>query len=78
MRQRVALGRALAHRPAVLLLDEPLSSLDEATQEQMHGLLAQIHADTGTTILHVTHSRREAERLGQLRLRLAGGRVSPE
>jgi len=63
--QRVALGRALAHRPDVLLLDEPLSALDEETRTQMTDLLRSVHRETGVTVLHVTHSPREAERLAQ-------------
>jgi ABC-type sugar transport system ATPase subunit len=63
--QRVALGRALAHRPSVLLLDEPLSALDEETRMQMTDLLRCVHSETGVTVLHVTHSAREAERLAQ-------------
>jgi ABC-type sugar transport system ATPase subunit len=63
--QRVALGRALAHRPEVLLLDEPLSALDEETRMQMTDLLRSVQSETGVTVLHVTHSAREAERLAQ-------------
>jgi len=61
--QRVALGRALAARPGVLCLDEPLSALDEQTREQMYELLREIQQATGVTTLHITHSRAEAERL---------------
>ena len=73
--QRVALGRALAHRPAVLLLDEPLSALDEETRNQMTELLRSVQHDTGVTVLHVTHSAREAERLAQQLFVLQGGRL---
>ena len=61
--QRVALGRALAFRPAVLLLDEPLSALDEDTRAGMYGLLRSVQRQTGVTTLHVTHSRAEARAL---------------
>lgn len=61
--QRVALGRALAFRPGVLLLDEPLSALDEDTRAGMYGLLRSVQRQTGVTALHVTHSRAEARAL---------------
>lgn len=61
--QRVALGRALAFRPRILLLDEPLSSLDEDTRAEMVELLRAVQRHTGVTVLHITHSRSEATRL---------------
>jgi ABC-type sugar transport system ATPase subunit len=61
--QRVALGRALAFRPGVLLLDEPLSALDEDTRAEMAGLLRSVQRQTGVTALHITHSRTEARAL---------------
>ena len=62
--QRVALGRALAYEPPVLLMDEPFSALDEWTREEMYQLLKEVRASTGVTVLHITHSRAEAEVLG--------------
>jgi molybdate/tungstate transport system ATP-binding protein len=59
-RQRVALGRALAFRPQVLLLDEPVSALDEPTRESICRQLKQLHRDLGLTVLHVCHSLEEA------------------
>jgi ABC-type sugar transport system ATPase subunit len=76
--QRVALGRALAFRPAVLLLDEPLSAIDEDTREHVAALLAAVRAEHATTVLHVTHNRAEADALADVRLRLDGGRVAAE
>lgn len=74
-KQRIALGRALACRPGVLLLDEPLSALDEETREQMYTLLGSLPRQTGVTILHVTHSRREAQVLADRVLVLSDGVV---
>lgn len=74
-KQRVALARALALRPRVLLLDEPLASLDEETHEEMMALLRRIHGLHHMTVLHVTHSRRECDALAEVQLRLEGGRV---
>ncbi|WP_127573588.1 ABC transporter ATP-binding protein [Georgenia faecalis] len=58
--QRVALARALAPRPRVLLLDEPLSSLDRSLREHLAGELRDILAAAGTTALYVTHDHDEA------------------
>jgi ABC-type sugar transport system ATPase subunit len=71
--QRVALGRALSFRPSVLLLDEPLSALDDATRGEMQDLLRNVKANTGVTTLHVTHSNEEAEALADVRLTLEDG-----
>jgi molybdate/tungstate transport system ATP-binding protein len=75
-RQRVALGRALATRPRALLLDEPLAAVDEGTRERMCTLLTEVCREHQVTVLHVTHSRAEADRLADLRLRFADGRIT--
>jgi molybdate/tungstate transport system ATP-binding protein len=61
--QRVALGRALAARPEILCLDEPLTALDDQTRDGLIELLARVRTETKVAVLHVTHSRDEALRL---------------
>jgi len=58
--QRVALARAIIMRPTVLLLDEPLSALDEFLRLQMRGELRAMQRDLGITFVHVTHTQLEA------------------
>ncbi len=70
-RQRVALARGLVNEPAVLLLDEPLSSLDRTLRAEMRGELRRIQRDVGTTFLYVTHDQESAmsmsDRIGVMR-----------
>ena len=75
-RQRVALGRALSFQPTTLLLDEPLSALDEATHDQICKLLHTVQQHTGVTVLHITHSMSEANRLADRLFRIEEGQVA--
>jgi ABC-type sugar transport system ATPase subunit len=77
-RQRVALGRALAAQPQVLVLDEPLSALDEELRDDLAALLRRVQREHGITALHITHSRAEAAALADVRFRLTEGRVIEE
>jgi NitT/TauT family transport system ATP-binding protein len=63
MRQRVALARALAQDADVLLMDEPFGALDAITRDLLHAQLERIVAETGLTVLFVTHNVQEAVRL---------------
>jgi molybdate transport system ATP-binding protein len=76
-KQRAALARALARGPRVLLLDEPLSALDEELRESLGAELARIQRETGVTAILVTHSRVEIERLCTSVLEISEGRASP-
>ncbi|NDF01805.1 MAG: ATP-binding cassette domain-containing protein, partial [Verrucomicrobia bacterium] len=75
-RQRVALGRALAAKPSVLLLDEPLSALDEELRDDLAALLKRVQREQGLTALHITHSQHEAEQLADVRFRMAAAGVT--
>lgn len=72
--QRVALGRALASRPPLLLADEPTGNLDEASGDQALALLLELVAETGSSLLMVTHSARIASHLDRT-LQLERGRL---
>lgn len=74
-RQLVALARALAARPRILLLDEPFSALDPGRRAQARRMVRAIHREWGVTVLQVTHDFTEAGLLGDVAILLDGGRV---
>jgi molybdopterin-binding protein len=74
-RQLVALARALASEPRVLLLDEPFAALDPRTRAEARRALKVAHAERNLTVLHVTHDFGEAGSLGDLAVLLDRGRV---
>jgi putative ABC transport system ATP-binding protein len=73
--QRIAIARALAHEPAVLLADEPTGNLDDATAESVLGLLDTLVRDSGHTMLIATHSQHVASRCDRV-LELHNGRIA--
>ncbi|WP_192035597.1 ABC transporter ATP-binding protein [Halomonas sp. YLGW01] len=75
--QRLAIGRALAGRPALLLADEPTGNLDETSAETVLTLLLELIRDSDCALLMVTHSARVASRL-ERRLSLSHGRLLVE
>jgi putative ABC transport system ATP-binding protein len=72
--QRIAIARALVHKPLLVLADEPTGNLDAETGQQVLELLASMHRATGTTLIMATHSR-EAVNLADRALTFDGGRL---
>ena len=63
MQQRLALARVLFVKPNILLMDEPLSALDDNTRTKMQELIMDVHKETNNTIIMVTHSIEEAHKM---------------
>jgi len=74
-KQRVAFARALAPEPGLLLLDEPMSALDEELKEQLLLDLRALIEQSGLAAVYVTHDRREAEAIAGRIVRLEEGRI---
>ena len=72
--QRAVIARALVNRPELLLADEPSSDLDEETEAEIMTLFGRIHAETGLTIVLVTHTR-QLVAYGTRHLTMAGGEL---
>jgi multiple sugar transport system ATP-binding protein len=75
-RQRVGLARAIVRRPAVLLLDEPLSALDAQLRQLARAELVRLHRELGNTVVLVTHDQLEALSMGTNLVVMNAGRVA--
>jgi multiple sugar transport system ATP-binding protein len=74
-RQRVALGRAIVRKPAVFLMDEPLSNLDATLRLSMRGLIKRLHQELKATFVYVTHDQAEAMTLADRIAVMKGGLI---
>lgn len=63
MRQRLALARTIYVKPDIILMDEPLSALDDITRDTLQNLILDLHKETKNTIIMVTHSKNEAYKM---------------
>lgn len=77
-KQRVALVRALAPKPKLLMLDEPLSSLDPGLRKEIQKLLLHLHKTFNLTILHVTHDFEESYFLGEKLSIIINGKIEQQ
>src|SRR5205085_11479710 len=75
-RQRVAIGRALLMRPNLLLLDEPLASLDAARKAEILPYLERLRDEAGVPMVYVSHHADEVCRIATAVVRIAAGRVA--
>lgn len=75
-RQRVALGRALLYSPRLLLMDEPLSSLDDRLKQQILPFLKRVKTETRIPMIYVTHAQAEVDYLADRVLRMEDGRLA--
>jgi ABC-type lipoprotein export system ATPase subunit len=76
-RQRVAVARALANGPSLILADEPTGALDSKSGDEIMGLLSQLNHEHGTTLVIVTHDQSVAERANQI-IHLMDGKIVDE
>jgi ABC-type methionine transport system ATPase subunit len=76
--QRLSIARALALEPQALLMDEPTSALDEAARRRVEGLIRELNASLGLTIVVVSHHLDQVARIADRVVVLAGGRSGGE
>ncbi|WP_457593651.1 ABC transporter ATP-binding protein [Hydrogenimonas sp.] len=76
--QRVALARSLVLEPEILLMDEPLSSLDEELNRKLRHLILRLHGKLGFTLVYVTHNKEEAKEIGSRIVKMRAGSLVPE
>src|SRR6266550_7817524 len=74
--QRIALARALVSRPSILLMDEPLSSLDDERKSMIASDLLSLQSQLGFTLIYVTHDRAETDLLASRVCQMRDGRVT--
>lgn len=74
-RQRVGILRAIAHKPKIVLMDEPFSALDAETRTNLQDLVKNIHQQLNTTFVMVTHDRDEAKRLATRNILMDEGKI---
>jgi iron(III) transport system ATP-binding protein len=75
--QRVALARTLVVEPRIVLMDEPMSNLDDALAEQLRAEILRLQNALGFTLVYVTHNKEEIAALGARTIRLHQGRIAP-
>jgi molybdate transport system ATP-binding protein len=75
-RQRIAIGRALLMRPQLLLLDEPLASLDAARKREIFPYLLRLRDETAVPMIYVSHHAAEVKRIATTIVRIENGRVA--
>ncbi len=72
--QRVAIARALVAQPLAVLMDEPLSNLDDDLRDELCGQILDLHAQLGFTLVYVTHSKEEMRRIGTTAIHMRDGK----